>query len=199
MTQRLLVLVVALAICTTVAAQTRPDFSGQWQVVAERSTPSDRFAFGKEFRISQTRDTFSLELPRSRWTRGEDGKTVTSDAGLGEPLRYYLDGEQHDNLRRPFSSTPEGHTLFESGMGGRYRATWIPNALVLVTLAEIPYMSVSAANPTIEWVRHEYRYSFALGPDGTLVGESEITSEPRTNNPKPKPIYLRSVYKRVGK
>ena len=201
MTRSAFVIVTVLGICAPVAAQTRPDYSGQWQIVAERSTPKDRFAFGNEFRITQTKGTFSLELPRRKSTRDADGKTVTTDDGLGDPFRYDLDGEEHDNFRNPFKIIEmSGRTItyFDFTTGGQYRASWIPNALVLVTRVVIPYTSFSAAEPKIEWVRREARYSFSFAADGTLIADSETTSEPRANDPTPKPVYFRSVYRRAG-
>jgi len=105
---------------TLIAAQTRPDFAGEWVLSKERST--------------QTRTGLSATsvsgLLGEKFSAKQDAKTLTLDislAALGRPIRavYNLDGTESRNMNPGGPDQPD-EPIFST-------AAWDGEKLVLLT------------------------------------------------------------------
>jgi len=117
---RLLGLLLSVLAGTFIAAETRPDFSGEWVLSRERST--------------QTRTGLSVTsvsgLLGEKFSAKQDAKTLTLDislAALGRPIRavYNLDGTESHNLNPGASGQPDEPIVSS--------ATWESDKLVIRT------------------------------------------------------------------
>jgi len=105
---------------TLIAAQARPDLSGEWVLAKERSTQT----------LQGSRVTAVTGLLGEKVSVTQDAKTLTLDislAALGRPIRaiYNLDGSESRNLNPVGGGQPD-EPIFS-------RATWDGAKLVILT------------------------------------------------------------------
>jgi hypothetical protein len=180
-----------VAACLTVGAgaQTRPVFTGTWKFVGEKSTPSDRPVFGSEIRISHEANALVLELPVREFVR-IDGRDQLVERGLGAPMAYKTDGEQHMMLT--------DRKLVSYATDGPYRVSWSGAALNIAGGTVIPFMRFSQGG-TVEIVRLLYRTSFSANPDGTLVIERTAERDPADKGQiEVRKAVVKSVYRKTS-
>lgn len=80
---RVFYLVVATAVglaLTNIHAQTYPDFAGTWTLIADRSEPNGRAAFGETFTAAQDMNALTITRRVVRQGRGAGQKRVDSSS-----------------------------------------------------------------------------------------------------------------------
>ena len=193
--------VIALTIGWTggVASQQRPDFSGEWVLVAASSTPASQSALGSRARIVLQAEVLTLEMPLWLLTQSEPAvETAEFDA----PKRYRLDGAEHPmagqrprTVRNPDGS-PRGSLMPKWPTAGRYRATWTGDQLVILSADQLP---VLGTDREFRFVGLTIRTALTRASDGTLVVERIAIQEPVPGpRAQPAPVPIRSVYRRAG-
>jgi hypothetical protein len=169
-----------LAVCSSVtvvtAAQDRPSFTGTWKFVADKSTPSDRPAFGREFRINHEANALVLELPTREFVMTPERKLAPLPDGLGAPMAFKTDGDEHVMLPlNPMQSLAD-RTTFNLMPGGKYRVSWKRNALVINSSDDLPI----SASGRVEFVHRVIETTFSMNPDGALLVERTTQRDPAT-------------------
>lgn len=188
------VLLVGWLVAGVSAEQARPIFTGMWKFVGDKSTPADRSALGDELRITQEANALVLEGPVTEFVKQPDGKSKLVVGGLGPPLVYKMDGEEHVPARNPVRPTESGFTFYYLS-GGTYRVLWDSNTLVISGSDEILYTSKGI----VEWVRRRLSTRLSMDPDGTLVIERTIERDPADKGPNDvKKGAYRSLYRKVS-
>jgi len=167
------VLLVSWLVATVSAAQSRPVFTGMWKFAGDKSTAGDRAVLGDEIRITQEANALVLEGQLTQFVKQPDGTSRLVVGGLGPPMVYKTDGEEHSPERNPVRPSTDGFTFYYLS-GGRYRASWDRGALVIAGSDEILYSSKG----TMEWVRRLLNTRLSLNPDGTLVIERTVERDP---------------------
>jgi hypothetical protein len=186
-----------LAVVGPVAtAQQRPDFSGDWLLVPEASTPSDQLAIGARARLVHKTNELALEMTSFFLAQGASVDSNEFDT----PKRYVLDGVEHQMPGgRPTTiyaadQTVRGVLMPRWPTPGRYRATWTGDKLVLFSRDQVPVFS----NGSLRWVEATFWTGFSFAKGGTLVVERLDLREPLGGSrEQPAPITVRSVYRRA--
>lgn len=190
-------LLMTAGLTMSLAAQQRPDFSGDWTLVAESSTPASQSALGGRARIAHQPGELAIELPL--WFLREDAPAVETDE-LDAPKRYRLDGAEYPMagqrpraVRNPDGS-PRGSLMPSWPTAGRYRATWTGEKLVILSHDQLPVLNGGA----FQFVALTIRTAFSLSPEGSLVVERVSIREPLPGpREQPAPVTMRSVYRRA--
>ena len=201
MTRRFAFVAVLAASLTVavVSAQNRPDFSGQWTLVSEKSTPPNTWAMGQEVTVVQDATTLTVERPRVRIHFNTNGDS-TSVPDEPSRVRYNLDGPETGRVAQ--SSPPAARPVSASMMTLGFEesattATWAGDHLVLMTSTTL---TITAPNrqPAVTRVRQIVRDVLSLDKDGTLIVEHLITVDPPTSDPHvAQPVPIRSVYRKA--
>jgi len=177
-------------------AQERPDYSGAWALVEDRSAAGSR-TFGKEFRVTQSPTTVTIERTTTM-TSGAvppgGGAMVMERKDVKFSVDYIDDGAEHQEVlpaSLPGVSPPPAGAVGSTVPPTTYRATWMKGQLIIIRQTKMPsennaLMSVS-------------RWALSLDADGSLVVDSlNVPMLPRANGPKQEPpVSVRSVYKKT--
>lgn len=189
---------VASLIAVAVSAQRRPDFSGQWTLVSEKSTPPNTWALGQEFAITQDDTTLVFERPMVQIHFSSAGGS-TSTAGAPAKIVYNLNGTETRHIAEPASpaARPAAASMMTLSIEeSSSTATWAGDHLVLLTLSTLKTTQPNR-EPTVTRVRQTVRDVLSLDADGSLVVEHLITVDPPVSNPAvAPPVPIRSVYRR---
>jgi len=194
-----LALVAILAAVAPVASQQRPDFSGEWLVISETSTPADQSAMGTRARLVHRTNELDLEMT---FHFGAAGKGTMVDSNeFDAPKRYLLDGDEHHmpgggptTVSNSTDPARRGILMPRWPTAGRYRATWTGDKLVLFSRDEVPIYS----GGSLRFVGATIWTAFSYSADGNLVVERLSLGEPVAGpRPQPMPVPLHSVYRRV--
>ena len=195
---RIATLVCSIAVVTAVSleGQAKPDFSGRWVLVPERSVPANTWAMGKEFRASQTPSSIALELQWQELQLGPAGNKST-DVGFGKPIVYALDGADHEQpvaAPQEFSNRPGASRAYVRSLN--YRATWTGDKLVIVSR---DVFAIERPGETPKVARRVIRKALSLDADGSLVAESLIVADPFPGEQaQDAPVPIRSVYRKAS-
>jgi len=175
--------IVAVCGSTAFAGQNRPDYSGRWSLVEDRSTPSShspfgRRALGQNFKLDQSPPVVTITTTLIGMPLGVRGGPP-APAELTEmhlSNAYTVDGAEHDSS---FTST--------------YRATWVSGQLILVI------QNKSGQGPNKGAITSVNRLALSLEADGSMVVDSlmlPMISRPDAPKQEP-PVAVRSVYRKV--
>ena len=176
------------------AEQARPIFTGMWKFAGDASTPGNRSVLGDEMRITQEANALVLEGQLTQFVQQSDGKSKLIAGGLGPPMVYKMDGEEHVPARNPVRPTEDGFTFYYLS-GGPYRVSWDAGALVIAGSDEILYTSVG----NMEWVRRLLITRLSLNPDGSLLIERRMERDPTDKGRiEVKKATLRGVYRKTS-
>jgi hypothetical protein len=138
---------------TLIAAQTRPDFSGEWVLSKERST--------------QTRTGLSVTsvsgLLGEKFSAKQDAKTLTLDislAALGRPIRavYNLDGTESPNMN------PGGPGQADEPIVSR--AAWENDRLVILTRGTALIDGKPLETRRVIWIDADNRLTIERSSEG---------------------------------
>jgi hypothetical protein len=188
------VLVVGWLVVGVSAEQARPIFTGMWKFADDATTPGNRSVLGDEIRITQEANALVLEGPLTQFVKQPDGKSKMLVGGLGPPMVYKMDGEEHVPARNPVRPTESGFT-FSYLSGGPYRVSWDGNALVIAGSDEILYTSVG----NMEWVRRLLNTRLSMNSDGSLLIERTMERDPTDKGRiEVKKATLRGVYRKAS-
>lgn len=190
-------IVVTAGLAMSVSGQQRPDFSGDWTLVAESSTPASQSALGGRARIAHQPVELALELPL--WFLSQ-GAPAVETGEFDAPKRYRLDGAEYPMagqrptaVRNPDGS-PRGSLMPSWPTAGRYRATWTGEKLVILSHEQLPVLNAGA----FQFVDLTIRTAFSLSPEGSLVVERVVIRAPLPSpREQPAPVTMRSVYRRA--
>jgi hypothetical protein len=189
------VLVVAHAV--SLQSQERPNYSGTWVLVDDRSVAPGAPRLGKEFKVTQSPTTVSIEttaMVSSGSVAPGGGVMVTERKEVKVSIDYITDGAEHDEVLPSaipgVGPVPAGATV-SSPAPSIYRATWLNGQSLVLKYSKLPsennaLMSVS-------------RLALSLDADGSLVVDSlSLPMRPRANGPKQEPpASVRSIYKKA--
>jgi len=151
---------IALFVATaSVAAQARPDFSGDWVLAKDRSTQTPQGA----------RVTAVTGLLGEKVSVTQDAKTLTLDislAALGRPIRaiYSLDGSESRNLNPVGPGVPD-EPIFST-------ATWDGEKLVILTRGSALVNGKPLETKRVIWI----------DPEGLLTIERSAEGQPATRS-----------------
>jgi hypothetical protein len=156
---RLRGLLLPVLAATLIAAQTRPDFSGEWVLSKERSTQT-RTGLGV---------TSVSGLLGEKFSAKQDAKTLTLDislAALGRPIRavYNLDGTESRNLNPGGPGQPDEPIVSI--------ATWESDKLIIQT----------RGTALIDGKPLETRRVIWIDADGRLTIERASEGQPTTRS-----------------
>src|SRR5688500_2061322 len=188
-----------IALTGNVTGQQRADFSGDWALVPDASTPANQPALGSRARILQRSDELALEL--TLWFSGDGSRAYEDTGEYDAPKRYRLDGAEHSmagqgpRVVRNADGSRRGSLMPQWPTAGRYRATWTGDKLVILSADQLPLLTAGE----FRFVGLTIRTAFSLTADGLLVAERIAIQEPWTSpRPQPAPTPLRSVYRTAG-
>jgi hypothetical protein len=183
MTKLAVVVVGVLVLAPVVFGQTqeRPDYSGAWTLVEDRSpvtSPTDPRTFGKAFKLTQSPTTLSIETTTTAVPPGGAAREMKVSTD------YILDGAEHQEVRKMGNMTAIGSGL-------NYRAIWMTGQLIIIKQTRVPSQNDALASVS--------RLALALDADGSLIVDNLVVSTlPRANGPKQEPpVSVRSVYKKA--
>jgi hypothetical protein len=178
------------------AEQARPIFTGMWKFAGDASMAGNRSVLGDEIRITQEANALVLEGPMTQFVKEPDGKSRMIVGGLGPPMVYKIDGEEHVPARNPVRPTEDGFTFYYLS-GGPYRVSWEGAALVIAGSDEILYSSFTAGS--MEWVRRLLNTRLTMNPDGSLLIERTMERDPADKGRiEVKKATLRGVYRKTS-
>jgi len=193
-------MVLTIARTGNVTGQQRADFSGDWVLVPDASTPANQPALGSRARILQRPDELALEL--TLWFSGDGSRTSEDTGEYDAPKRYRLDGAEHPmagqgpRVVRNADGSRRGSLMPQWPTAGRYRATWTGDKLVILSTDQLPLLTAARE---FRFVGLTIRTAFSLTADGLLVVERIVIQEPVPSpRPQPAPTPLRSVYRKAG-
>jgi hypothetical protein len=152
-------LLVSVLVAAAIAGQARPDFSGEWVLLKERSTQTQ---------TSRTVTSVS-GLLGEKFNAKQDEKTLALDiavASLGRPIRavYHLDGTESRNMNPTGPGQPD-EEIFS-------RASWESDKLVVQTRGT----ALIAGKPL------ETRRVIWIDADGRLTIERSSEGQPTTRS-----------------
>jgi hypothetical protein len=191
--------VVIVALAGTLAAQSRPSFSGRWDLVAEKSTPAGSTGiFGKSVGIQQTETTLTVESTVSVM-RGSsvNGQFVSEASESTVTSAYIFDAAEHElKPSGPFLTELAAAAATASAVSlpppSTYRAIWTTGQLVILVTTKAGPSSTTDAQGTLQRVS---RVSLSIDSDGSLVVDSIAIAAPRAGAAKQNPpAPSRSVY-----
>jgi len=124
---------------TALAAQARPDFSGDWTLARNRSTQT----------TEGQRVTSGAGLLGEKFTAKQDAKTLTLDitsAAIGRPVRavYNLDNSESKNVNPGQAGQPD--EAISS------RASWDGEKLVILTRGTVPVNGKPLESKRVMWI-----------------------------------------------
>jgi hypothetical protein len=178
------------------AEQARPIFTGMWKFAGDASTPGNRSVLGDEIRITQEANALVLEGQLTQFVPQPDGKSKLIVGGLGPPMVYRMDGEEHSPERNPVRPATGGFTFYYLS-GGPYRVSWDGGALVVAGSDEFLYSSFTAGS--MGWVRRLLNTRLSMNPDGSLLIERTMERDPTDKGrTEVKKTTLRGVYRKTS-
>jgi hypothetical protein len=145
--------VAATLIRPGVEAQTSPDFTGKWILVAEKSEQNGASAFGGSFTATQAADALSISRVLLPWggRRGASPPRPTT-------YIYKFDGSETNHMGSAVNNRTQSYTFNTTSWSG-------PRLIIL---------TVSSRDASI-------KQSIWLEPDGTLVVETTKAGETKRN------------------
>ena len=174
--------------------QARPVFTGMWKFAGDASTPGNRSVLGDEMRITQEANALVLEGQLTQFVKQPDGTSKLIVGGLGPPMVYKMDGEEHSPERNPVRPSTGGFTFYYLS-GGPYRVSWDGGALVIAGSDQILYSSAG----NMEWVRRLLNTRLSVNPDGSLLIERTMERDPTDKGRiEVKKATLRGVYRKTS-
>lgn len=185
----------------TVAAQSKPSFSGRWDLVADKSTPSGSMGvFGKSVGLQQTETTLTVESTvmamRMSAVNGQPGQPEQIETTLTRS--YTFDGAEHE-LQQDIpvlQGMPAGASMMSLPSPVTYRAIWTTGQLVILSTTKAGPSSTTDAPGTLQRLT---RMSLSLDSDGSLVVDSIAIAAPRAGAAKQNPpVPVRSVYRKAS-
>ena len=195
---KLVALVAVLALASTVfgQAQERPNYSGTWTLVEDRSAAPGTPRMGKEFKVTQSPTTVSIETTVSGMTGSVPpggGAMVTERKEMKVSVDYITDGAEHEEAPSSIAGVgpiPAG-AVGSTPAPSIYRATWMNGQLLI-----LKHSKLTSENNALLSVS---RLALSLDAEGSLVVDSLIVSmRPRPNGPKQEPpVSVRAVYKKA--
>jgi len=208
-------LVAAAALSLPLAAQTRPNLSGTWQLIPEKTTPARPAPAPPAPPTTISLDANTITISSVAYSGGAGRVTMDGTTGrvtsvqttpqAREEFRfvqtYVCDGSEHPEPARvpplpsaPASTPPPGATSMSTDQ--TYTATWSRDQLVITTRA------VSRVNPpSSSFVPRTRvtRKTYSIDSEGQLVIETLTTSEPAPNETaQPAPVPVRSFYRKIS-
>ena len=197
---RLVAVVGVLVLAPAVFGQTqeRPNYSGTWTLVEDRSATSGPPRLGKEFKVTQSPTTVTIESTTTM-TSGSvppgGGAMVTERKDMKVSVDYICDGAEHEeampaSMAAILANAPPGSMVSTAGPS-IYRATWLNGQLLI--LKHTKFTNENNALVSVS------RLALSLDADGSLIVDSlTVPMRPRPNGPKQEPpVSIRSVYKKV--
>ena len=182
---------VVLAVVGTATAQ-QPDFSGRWELVAERSTPRGSTGLlGKWMVIKSAGSVVTIEsaLGMTRTTT-VNGQRVSEQVESSTTAVYTVDGAEHD-VERTYPPDTIAGSLSSRAPSQTYRATWTTGQLVIITSAKTVAPSPELPVPPFRVTR----MALTLGTDGLLVVDGISISQPQAGAAvQSPPASTRTVY-----
>ena len=180
-TLRTLVAAVALSLPLLAQTQTRPSFSGKWEIVPEKGTQSitpPGFPPVPPLTISQ--DATSITVSKLVFRPPSNGQPAGPQAAF--TLTYTCDGKEHPEPA-PVPPLPAGLTT-SPGTDPKYIAEWTGDQLVITTRATIS-MGVPTERVT--------KITYSIDKEGLLVVETV-----RTTGNQAASAPSRSAYRKVS-
>jgi hypothetical protein len=189
---------VVMALSVGMSAQNRPDFSGRWTLVPEKSTPTgSRGALGDSFGVQQTATTIAIETVVPTMSVSRSGGAVgTPEKGVAPRTAVYtFDGVEHELQQQPQlppgvpPSSVQVKLIFET----TYRAVWTTDQLVILTA-----LKGAQGTQTAGQFQGLSRLSLSLDSDGSLVVDNLAINTPRPGGAKQEPpVSVRCIYKKL--
>ncbi len=184
-------------------ASNRPNYSGTWTLIDDRTTPPGR-ATARSMKIDQSATALTIERVAVAYggTIAPNGlpTATTAQSATTFSTAYAFDGAEHE--LPPSMST--GSTVFaasaQDGAPQRaaqpvtmYRATWTTGQLVILTHSTISDGSNAGMLTSVS------RLALSLDADGSLIVDTlTVPMLTRANGPKQEPpVSVRSVYKKA--
>jgi len=198
MTRLLVAGVLVLAHAVSGQTQERPNYSGTWTLVEDRSVAPGAPRLGKEFKVTQSPTTVSIETAVSV-TSGSippgGGAMVSERKDMKVSVDYICDGAEHEEampaaMAAMLANAPPGAVVSTAGPS-IYRATWMNGQLLI-----LKHTKLTSENNAVVSVS---RLALSLDADGSLIVDSlNVPMRPRPNGPKQEPpVSVRSVYKKA--
>ena len=185
-----------IALAGIAHAQSKADFSGRWELVADKSTPATSAGvFGKAVGIKQTETSMTLESTVTGM-RGSsvNGQMVTEPVEGTLTSEYIFDGAEHElqQTNSIMQNIPAGATVMSTPPPVFYRAIWTTGQLVIVSQTKAGPTSSTDAPGTLQRVT---RVALSLDSDGSLVVDAIAITAPRAGAAKQNaPTPMRTVY-----
>jgi len=176
--------------------QERPNYSGTWTLIESATSGSPRF--GKEFKLTQSPTTVSIETTvtvSSGSMPPGGGAMVIERKDMKVSVDYITDGAEHEELlpsSMPGVGAPPGPgAAYSAPPPTIYRATWMKGQLLILKHSTMP-----SENNALFGVS---RLALSLDADGSLIVDSlNVQMLPRANGPKQEPpASVRAVYKKA--
>jgi hypothetical protein len=196
---RLVALVAVSVLAPAMFGQTqeRHNYSGTWTLVEERSATSAAPRLGKEFKITQSPTTVSLETTVTVTTGSVPaggGVMVTERKEMKISVDYITDGAEHEETlpsSMPGVGPAAPGAVVSSPAPGIYRATWMTGQLLILKYNKLPNENNALLSVS--------RLALSLDADGSLIVDNlNVQMRPRPNGPKQEPpVSVRTVYKKV--
>ena len=170
------------------AQQSQPDFSGRWELVADKTTPAGSEAvLGPWFVIKQAETSLTIERTETKMSSqgGRAGNPATvQQIEVPSTETYVFDGTERDRQRTAALPVPAGARVVDLNLP-TYRATWTTNQLVIIVTNKDALRGTTSLA----------RLSLSLEADGSLVADRVEIIFPRSGGAKQgPPTPRRSVY-----